>query len=349
MYCPNVAFYFQVLKMRMSRTFQWFLTRFLLCIPIFSFCGFVLLMSSCNVPEDSPGKPCPRESSNQNQLRTFDESGGDKPLSAVLVILVMSGPKLLAGRQVLRDTWLTLRTSDMIVKFVIGIANLPTDHLEALEKEQKQYNDLLFLPDLEDSFLALTQKLIDMFVWLDQNVSYKFVLKVDDDSFVRLDALAKELPQKSQEKLFWGFFDGRARVHKAGKYAEADWVLCDRYLPYAKGGGYILSADLVHFVSLNAKYLKKYNGEDVSLGSWLAAVEVDRQHDTRFDTEYRSRGCSNTYLITHKQTPDDMRQKWKYYKETGRLCSQEHQTRPSYIYDWQKPPTECCIRKNGIP
>nr|XP_054768669.1 beta-1,3-galactosyltransferase 6-like [Lytechinus pictus]XP_054768670.1 beta-1,3-galactosyltransferase 6-like [Lytechinus pictus] len=334
--------------MRMSLTFHWFLTRLLLCIPVFSFCGVVLLLSSCNLSEDS-SKPCPRERSNQDQIRTLDNSDDAKPLSAFLVILVMSGPKLLAGRQVLRDTWLTLRSSDMIVKFVIGIADLPADQLEDLEKEQKKYNDLLFLPDLKDGFYALTQKLIEMFVWLDQNVNYKFVLKVDDDSFVRLDALTKELQQKSQERLFWGFFDGRARVHKAGKYAEADWVLCDRYLPYAKGGGYILSADLVHFVSLNAKYLKKYNGEDVSLGSWLAAVEVNRQHDTRFDTEYLSRGCSNTYLITHKQTPDDMRQKWKHYQDTGHLCSREYQTRPSYIYDWQKIPTECCQRKNGIP
>ena len=203
--------------------------------------------------------------------------------------------ELLAGRQVLRDTWLTLRTSDMIVKFVIGTANLPMDHLKALEKEQKEYNDLLFLPDLEDGFLALTQKLIDMFVWLDHNVSYKFVLKVDDDSFVRLDALAKELPQKSQEKLFWGFFDGRARVHKAGKYAEADWVLCDRYLPYAKGGGYVLSADLVHFVSLNASTSRNTTARtyrsDLGWRQWKLIVNT-----THASTPNICRGAAQTRI-----------------------------------------------------
>ncbi|XP_071494468.1 beta-1,3-galactosyltransferase 6-like [Diadema antillarum] len=335
----------------MSRNMRRFLWQLLLCIPLFSLSAMFILMMTCD--DGQAGlKDC--KQSPLSVERNHDSGGSDdqkvvKPLSAFVVVLVMSGPKLLAGRQALRETWLMLKTDEVLVRFVIGTDGLSAEQMQLLAHEQEKFKDLLFLPDLTDSFSALTQKLIDMFVWLDHNVDYSFVLKVDDDSFVRLDMVLAELQGKNREKFFWGFFDGRARVHRAGKYAETDWVLCDRYLPYAKGGGYVLSSDLVQFVSDNSRYLKKYKGEDVSLGSWLAAVEVNREHDTRFDTEYKSRGCSNSYLITHKQSPEDMRQKWLNYKRTGRLCAQEFQIRPSYRYDWQKPPTECCQREQGLP
>ncbi len=48
-----------------------------------------------------------------------------------------------------------------------------------------------------------------------------------------------------ENSLYWGFFDGRAPVQKSGKWAESNYVLCDTYVPYALGGGYVLSHDLV--------------------------------------------------------------------------------------------------------
>jgi hypothetical protein len=39
------------------------------------------------------------------------------------------------------------------------------------------------------------------------------------------------------------------------------WYLCDKYLPYALGGGYILGNDLVAYVAANANRLERYNSE----------------------------------------------------------------------------------------
>ncbi len=88
---------------------------------------------------------------------------------------------------------------------------------------------------------------------------------------------------------------------------EKRWILCDRYLPYALGGGYVISHDLVTFVSKNSDILQLYSNEDVSLGVWLAPLILNRVHDIRFDTEFESRGCSNNYFITHKQAILDMK------------------------------------------
>lgn len=84
-------------------------------------------------------------------------------------------------------------------------------------------------------------------------------------------------------------------------------------------------------------------------GAWLAPLQVNRVHDFRFDTEYRSRGCNNQHIISHKQSIDEMHQKHRQLRETGKLCVEEIHLRNSFIYNWAAPPTECCKRVGGIP
>lgn len=272
-----------------------------------------------------------------------------KDLSVFLVVLITTGPKYTERRSIIRSTWLAKRDSDVLSRFVVGTQGLSQDDLQNLSTEQGRHKDLLLLPDLRDSYENLTLKLLHMYSWLDQNVEFKFVFKADDDTFARLDLLKEELKLKEPKQLYWGFFSGRGRVKTAGKWRESTWDLCDYYLPYALGGGYVLSADLVHYVHLNAAYFKTWQSEDVSLGAWLAPVNVRRTHDPRFDTEYKSRGCNNKYLVTHKQSLEDMLEKHQTLQRDGRLCKEEVKLRLSYIYDWSVPPSQCCQRKDGVP
>ncbi|CAJ0917756.1 unnamed protein product [Ranitomeya imitator] len=234
-------------------------------------------------------------------------------------------------------------------RFVIGSAGLSEEEAASVEMEQRRYGDLLLLPDLRDSYENLTAKLLLMYSWLDRHVDYKFVMKADDDTFARLDVLLEELKAQEPRRYYWGFFSGRGRVKSLGKWRESSWVLCDYYLPYALGGGYVLSWDLVRYLSLTKDYLAHWQSEDVSLGAWLAPLDVRRVHDPRFDTEYKSRGCNNKYVVTHKQSIEDMLEKHQSLAADGRLCRQELKLRLSYIYDWGVPPSQCCQRKDGIP
>lgn len=272
-----------------------------------------------------------------------------KGLSVFLVVLITTGPKYTERRSIIRSTWLAKRDSDVLSRFVVGTQGLSHEDLQNLNTEQGRHKDLLLLPDLRDSYENLTLKLLHMYSWLDQNVEFKFVFKADDDTFARMDLLKEELKLKEPNQLYWGFFSGRGRVKTAGKWRESTWDLCDYYLPYALGGGYVLSADLVRYVHLNAAYFKTWQSEDVSLGAWLAPVHVRRTHDPRFDTEYKSRGCNNKYLVTHKQSLEDMLEKHQTLQRDGRLCKEEVKLRLSYVYDWSVPPSQCCQRKDGIP
>lgn len=278
---------------------------------------------------------------------------GQKRLSAFLVVLITTGPKYTERRSIIRSTWLARREPDVTAMFVVGVASLAPDERQTLEAEQARHGDLLLLPELHDSYDNLTAKLLHMFTWLDRHAHFRYVLKADDDTFARLDLLVAELRARGDppgaERLYWGFFSGRGRVKGAGRWRESGWELCDYYLPYALGGGYVISADLVRYVRLNAALLKMWQSEDVSLGAWLAPLDVRRVHDPRFDTEYKSRGCSNKYLVTHKQSLEDMLEKQQTLQRLGRLCKEEVKLRLSYVYDWSVPPSQCCQRKDGIP
>ena len=93
-----------------------------------------------------------------------------------------------------------------------------------------------------DSYQTLTAKVLASFVQLSRNVKFEYLLKVDDDSYVQLPKILEELKNSNFDKsLYWGFFDGRAPVLSRGKWAEKEYRLCDKYIPYAVGGGYVLS------------------------------------------------------------------------------------------------------------
>lgn len=164
-------------------------------------------------------------------------------------------------------------------------------------------------------------------------------------------------------RLYWGFLDGRASPKKGGKWSESGWRLCDRYLPYALGGGYVLGGDLVPkscspspatlpfpfqvaYIGANAALLQPFANEDVSVGAWLAGLAVAYVHEPRFDVEFASRGCDNRFLIAHKQTPDMIKAKWASLRDRGKLCETETRLRPSYDYNWAVPPSLCCQRTN---
>lgn len=266
-----------------------------------------------------------------------------------LVVIIFSSPENFVQRQTIRRTWLLTKGNNSIKHyFALGTNSLSSRKLESLKEEHSSHEDILFLHSFRDSYTKLSEKLREVFKWVDKNIHFKFVLKVDDDSFVQLNALAGALKKLPQEKLYWGFFDGQASVKTGGKWKEKNWFLCDRYLPYAKGGGYVISQDLVHLISSVSNDLTLYENEDVSLGTWLAPFNVKRTHDPNFDTEFKSRGCLNSFLIIHKQTISMMEQKYKNLLQTGSICSQEYSLRNAYAYNWNVLPSRCCKREKVV-
>lgn len=286
---------------------------------------------------------------------TRDETGaktdhGDWVSRTTLFVAVLSSPSGAELRAAARNTWLRLGSGKPVAhKFFVGIKGLSETLVQSLEQESRDHHDdVVLLRDHEDSYDTLAAKMLAIFEWTATFYKFDFFLKLDDDSLARIDAICLELDKLSKfPNLYWGFFAGNAPVFRTGKWAERDWFLSDRYLPYARGGGYLLSSTLVRYMSTNSRHLQRYKSEDVAVGVWLAGLKVKRVHDPRFDTEYRSRGCSNSYLVTHKQTVRMMFDKYKSLRENGVLCPSQVRWRRSYVYNWKVPPSQCCVRNDS--
>ena len=329
--------------------------------------------------------------------------------SYLLVVLIVSAPKNVERRGVIRDTWLNLRpkqvnssfyqneiiyipneksdgflelesvelqkqqlksyqewlqvkianikVSNFKLKhfFAIGTEGLDENQLKMAQDEQDVYSDLLLLPDLQDSYRNLSMKVVKSFQKIAKNtINFKYLLKCDDDTYSKLDLIAQDLlkyeqkkkAQNSKKELYWGYFHGRARIKTAGHWQEVNYNLCDRYLPYALGGGYVLSQKLVQYVADNGDFLNKYISEDVAMGTWLAPLgNIHRRHDVRFDTAYLPRVCKTYHIVLHKRTAKDMLQISKGNQCFSELKHDQSRLPVEYYYDWTKSPLSCCDNK----
>ena len=107
-----------------------------------------------------------------------------------------------------------------------------------------------------------------------------------------------------------------------------------------------LFQDLVDYIARNSEMLQIFKNEDTSVGTWLGPLKIHRVHDVRFDTEFRSRGCNNAHLVSHKQSVEDFRSKHYSLQSKGLLCENEVKHRLSYQYNWAVLPSKCCVRND---
>ena len=315
---------------------------------VFFTLSVVFYMTMCNMPCEDRTYAMDADVWRRSKNRAFWSDNilaPSRDLKAKLAILIITAPGNIHERDTIRDTWLkNIDSKTVLPRFVVGTSSLDSHGKDRVQREALVHKDILTLESIADSYQQLTLKILEALKWLDSNVDFQYVLKVDDDSYVRVSKILSELEHKPKDRLYWGFFDGRANVKTKGQWKESNWILCDTYLPYARGGGYLLSSDLVHFVAHNHELLEIYMSEDVSVGTWLAPLKINRHHDQRFDTEYISRGCANSYLITHKQSVHKLREMHNNLQSTGNLCTTEFVERESYEYNWSYPPSKCCSR-----
>ena len=227
-------------------------------------------------------------------------------------------------------------------RFVLGRSNIPANLSQQLNEEAAKFGDMMILPDNPDTALDLTQRTIESFQLAAQVDKSSYILKCDEDSYVDIARVASILQARDREPpLYWGELL-TWEIYTEGLYGEKQYTVCDRYLTYALGGGYVLSRDLMLLLVDNAPYLQRYVSEDVSMGAWLAPYNVERIHDTRFNTGADSRGCKEPYLVSHKLKPDDMYSYFEVYKLDGVFCSHRNHVliTPGHMYNWTVLPSK---------
>lgn len=181
--------------------------------------------------------------------------------------------------------------------------------------EESQFGDIMFVP-LLDTYQNLPRKLLLYFAHVVQHRTFKYLLKTDDDCLVNVTGVLAGLASMGNlRRAWWGRFRREWGVERFGKWQELLFT-GKVYPPFACGSGNVLSQDLVQWLAANQEHLHCYQGEDVSLGIWLAAIGVRHLDDECWicSLPYMQKMSNQTeFLAIPNLEEKEMRRLWRKF------------------------------------
>ncbi|XP_062228319.1 uncharacterized protein LOC133926405 [Phragmites australis] len=194
-----------------------------------------------------------------------DDDAGHRPEISVLVGVHTTARKhsrrhLIRMEYALQQTPALRGAARVDVRFALCARPMPPEHRAFVALEARAHGDVLLFDCAES---ADQGKTYTYFAGLPSMLGagaggsrpYDYVMKVDDDTFLRLDALVETLRAAPREDMYCGVglpFHDRA------------------FPPFMLGMGYLLSWDLVEWIASSDMVRREATGaEDVTTGKWL--------------------------------------------------------------------------------
>ncbi|KAK0573159.1 hypothetical protein LWI29_003748 [Acer saccharum] len=240
-----------------------------------------------------------------------------------LFIGVFSTANNFKRRMAVRRTWMqypSVRSGTVAVRFFVGLHKNQIVNGE-LWNEARTYGDIQLMPFV-DYYSIITWKTLAICIFGTKVVSAKFVMKTDDDAFVRVDEVLTSLNRiHVTSGLLYGLINSDSKPHRN---SDSKWYISpeewpeETYPPWAHGPGYVVSRDVAKEVYKRYKKgrLKMFKLEDVAMGIWIAAMKKEGL-EVRYENEERvyNVGCKDGYLVAHYQGPREMLCLWQKLQE----------------------------------
>lgn len=156
---------------------------------------------------------------------------------ALVVVGVLATAHRPLARNYVRQSWAKGRNN---VFFLVA-----GNWTEELAQEFEEYNDMFWVDDVE-AYRGITVKVIAWLAAAKKHLSDSFVVKADDDSYIRLFEL-EQMAIQQEGPLYLGH---GCRDHEVIRDKKDAWFVSrkvyepDRYPRYAYGGGYVLSPEV---------------------------------------------------------------------------------------------------------
>lgn len=244
-----------------------------------------------------------------------------KPLD--LLVGVFSTANNFKRRMAVRRSWMqypAVRSGAVAVRFFVGLhKNLLVN--EELLNEAQTYGDTQLMPFV-DYYSLITWKTVAICIFGTEVLSAKYVMKTDDDAFVRVDEVMASLNKINvNHGLLYGLINSDARPHRD---PNSKWYISpeewseETYPPWAHGPGYVVSQDIAKEVYRKHKTgdLKMFKLEDVAMGIWIAEMKK-KGMKVVYSKEERvyNEGCKDNYVVAHYQSPREMLCLWQKLQE----------------------------------
>ncbi|KAL2474976.1 putative beta-1 [Abeliophyllum distichum] len=271
--------------------------------------------------------PTSHPSFSTNKVLEFFEKWRSHPIpqdNIQLFIGVLSATNHFAERMAIRKTWmqsLAIKSSKVAVRFFVAL-NARREVNAILKKEAAYFGDTVILPFM-DRYELVVLKTIAICEFGVQNVTAAYIMKCDDDTFIRVDTVLKEIEGVPPRRpLYMGNLNLHHRPLRNGKWAVSyeEWPE-EIYPPYANGPGYIISSDIAKYiVSQHAnRSLWLFKMEDVSMGMWVEQFNGTKNVQYSHNWKFCQYGCMENYYTAHYQSPRQMICLWDNLSK-GRAC-----------------------------
>ncbi|KAM3843752.1 beta-1,3-galactosyltransferase 4-like [Vipera latastei] len=235
-----------------------------------------------------------------------------------LLVLVASAPGHAARRAAVRRSWGSARLGGGREQRTVFALGLPAEAglQAALEREAAEHGDLL-QGRFADTYGNLTLKTLALLGWAAARCpAARFLLKADDDVFLNLPGLARELERLGgppDAAAYLGRVHWRAppaRDPRSRHYVPASLYPEAAYPPYCSGTAYALSAPAAAAVLAAARHLPPLPVEDVFVGLCARRAGIAPRHLARLAgaARYPPDACCyrEVLLSAHRVTPAQM-------------------------------------------
>ncbi|XP_067245798.1 N-acetyllactosaminide beta-1,3-N-acetylglucosaminyltransferase 2 [Chanodichthys erythropterus] len=263
----------------------------------------------------------------RNPPLLHDQPGKCASDQIFLLFAIKSIPKNFERRQAVRETWgreglyengLQVRTV-----FLLGRSSADDPTLDKMVSfEAQQFQDLLVW-DFHDTFYNLTLKEHAFFKWMMEHCpQVSFVFKGDDDVFANTQAILnhlKSLKPEQASSLYTGQIISNATPLRDPKikYYVPQSFYEGPYPPYAGGGGFLFSGNLLPSLYHVSFYIPFYPIDDVYTGMCFKAIGITPTKHDGFKTfdireQDRENPCVHKdLLLVHQRNPQQTMRLWR--------------------------------------
>ncbi|KAK1433770.1 hypothetical protein QVD17_10687 [Tagetes erecta] len=240
-----------------------------------------------------------------------------------MFIGVLSAGNHFAERMAVRKSWMQhnlIKSSHVVARFFVALHARKEVNIE-LKKEAEFFGDIVIVPYM-DNYDLVVLKTVAICEYGVRTASAKYIMKCDDDTFVRVDAVLNEAKKIGDGKsLYVGNINYYHKPLRYGKWSVTyeEWPEED-YPPYANGPGYILSSDIADFIATEFEKhkLKLFKMEDVSMGMWVEQFNATKPVEYVHSLKFCQFGCIEEYYTAHYQSPRQMLCMWNKLQLSGR-------------------------------
>jgi beta-1,3-N-acetylgalactosaminyltransferase 2 len=241
-----------------------------------------------------------------------------------LVVLVLSAREHRSVRDSIRNTWAKGHAN---VFFVVGKPCMyrkedrvawtcdPKQNVKKMnENDMEEVEDAsdVITVDVIDVYRNLASKLHAAYYWVLEHTDAHYILKTDDDTFVRVESLEKWLTFRDAPRyeIIAADFSKDVEVTRQGKWAEVSYRE-NKYPAFPRGSGHVVTRAVLEYMHEHDSTWKSYQGEDTSMGIWMDSIKMDVKIRLTSSAKFvgHSGNCHDAtkYVIGHEISPEKMR------------------------------------------